>query len=205
MRGEISSQFGFAAPEAAVIRSGRASESWTHTADEVDAWLKTARPGETFLYAHGPQLVQGGAAARVRDLTKKGDVTPHHQRAPDGGFDFIVRRCCRRPRSSAAREPVVSAAMMAVLVAVQEDAQAARRCRSDSEIAAATRLTPDQVKWQLKKLEEAKFISRQTINVSRADPRFRVVTIIATGQSTLTPSGAGSTSACPSNPTGAGR
>jgi hypothetical protein len=34
------------------------------------------------------------------------------------------------------------------------------RCPSDAEIGEATGLTADQVKWQLKKLEGAKFITR---------------------------------------------
>jgi hypothetical protein len=181
----VSAPIGFAAPAAAVVRSGRASECWTHTAADVDAWFDIARPGETFIYAHGPQLVQGGAAARVGFLTRAGDVTPHHKRHADGGFDFIVRRTCR-PRAAINREPVCTPAMIMVLVAVQEDAQAARRCRSDSEIGAATGLTADQVKWQLKKLEEAKFIVRRS-TASKAGLRFRVITVTATGQSTALP------------------
>lgn len=197
--------FGFAVPTAAVVRNGRASECWTSTAADVDAWLKTAKPGETFVYAHGPQLVQGGAAGRVTELTRAGDVTPHHKRADDGGFDFIVRRTCR-PRAAIARAPVCTPPMMTVLVAIQEDAQEGRRCRSDSEIGAASGLTADQVKWQLKKLEEAKFIVRRAVP-TRADPRFRVITVTATGQTTASPDAApGSLSSCPSHhPAGAGR
>jgi hypothetical protein len=173
---------GFLPPSAA---KHPASECWTVTAADVDAWVASARPNETFIYAHGPQLVQGGAAARVSALHRSGDVTPHQRRAGDGGFDFIVRRC--QPRR-AVSEPVCTAMMMRVLVAIQEDAQAKRRCRSDSEIGAAADLSPAQVKWQLNKLEDARFITRRIVP-ARADPKFRVITVTATGQSTAMPEG----------------
>jgi hypothetical protein len=176
--------FGFAAPSAAVVRTGRASECWTHTAADVDAWLKIAEAGDTFVYAHGPQLVQGGAAARVGELHRSGDVTPHHKRAGDGGFDFIVRRCA--PKKRAPRPPVCDPMMLAVLVELHDAAMNARRCPSDGAIAQAAGLTADQVKWLLRKLEQAKFITRQTVR-TKADPRFRVITITATGQSTAGP------------------
>lgn len=174
--------FGFAAPAAAVIRSGRASECWTVTAADIDAWLKTAQPGEAFVYAHGPQLVQGGAAARVTELTAKGEVTPHHKRASDGGFDFLIRR----NRMQVRRAPVCDPNMLAVLVVLQDAAANRERCPSDAEIGEATGLTADQVKWQLKKLEGAAFIIRRTVR-AKADPRFRVVTVVATGASTAGP------------------
>jgi hypothetical protein len=183
----VTAPIGFAAPAAAVVRSGRASECWTHTAADVDAWFDIAKPGETFVYAHGPQLVQGGAAARVGFLTRAGDVTPHHKRAADGGFDFIVRRTCR-PRAAINRLPVCTPHMITVLIAIQDDAQAGRRCRSDSEIAAAAGLSVGLVKWQMTKLEEARFIVRRIV-ATKADPRFRVITITATGQSTASPAG----------------
>lgn len=179
-------QFGFAAPAAAVIAGHKANECWTSTAADVDAWLAIARPGETFVYAFGPQLVQGGAAGRVAALTTSGDVTPHHKRRPDGGFDFIIRRTCPQPRTPLNRAPVCTPDMLTVLVAIQDDAQANRRCRSDSQIGAATGMTADQVKWQLRKLEDAKFITRQVVACG-ADAKYRIVTVTATGQTTAGP------------------
>jgi DNA-binding Lrp family transcriptional regulator len=80
--------------------------------------------------------------------------------------------------------------MVSVLVAVQEDAQLKRRCRSDSEIGAAVGITADQVKWQLRQREEAKFIVRTTVP-TRSDSNVRVITVTATGQSTAGPEGSG--------------
>lgn len=175
--------FGFAAPAAAVVRTGHASESWTITATDVDAWLRSARPGESLVYAHGPQLVQGGAAARVTELTRTGEVTPHHKRADDGGFDFIIRR---NRVQAAPRPPVCDPVMLSVLCVLQDAAAKGERCPSDAAIGEATDLTADQVKWQLKKLKASGFIACETVR-TKADPRFRQVTVIATGAKTAGP------------------
>lgn len=176
--------FGFAAPAAAVVRSGRPSDCWTVTAADVDAWLRIAQPGETFVYCHGPQLVQGGAAARVGQLTRSNDVTPHHKRTDDGGFDFFIRR--NRPVKKAPRAPVCDPPMLAVLCELQQAAQRGERCPSDADLGAATDLNADQVKWHLKKLEDSRFITRRTVR-TRTCERFRIVTITATGASTAGP------------------
>jgi hypothetical protein len=180
--GSSSSSFGFPAPVAAVVQSSRAAESWTVTAADVDAWLRTAHPGEAFVYAHGPQLVQGGAAGRVAALTQSGDVTPHHKRTADGGFDFIVRRCAPRP---SARAPVCTADMLSVLVELQDAAMNRRKCPSDADLAHATGVAPGTVKWLVRRLEEGGFIKRQTLR-TRSGP-FRQVTVVATGATTAGP------------------
>lgn len=173
--------FGFAAPAAAVVRSGRPTESWTVTAADVDAWLRTADVGEAFVYAHGPQLVQGGAAQRITQLTQSGDVTPHHVRTPDGGFDFLIRR----NRVKVTKAPVCAPDMLALLVELQDAAMNARRCPSDADLAEATGFVVGTVKWLLKRLEDGGFIRRATLR-TRTGP-FRQVTVVATGATTAGP------------------
>jgi hypothetical protein len=163
--------------------SAGAAECWTATAQDVDAFVKRARQGETFVYAHGPVLVQGAAAARVAQLTASGDVIPHHRRAADNGFDFIIRRQ-RRPQPK--RPPVCDPLMLSVLVVLQEAAGNHERCPSDAAIGEATGLTADQVKWQLKKLKGSGFVRVTTVPTPR-DSRFRVVTVVATGSTTAGP------------------
>lgn len=181
-RGGLStaSAFGFAASPA-VLRSGSPAECWTVTAADVDAWLRTAQPGELFVYAHGPQLVQGGAAARVYELAKRGDVTPHNKRAEDGGFAFLIVK----NKVKITRAPVCAPDMLAVLVVLQDAAATGARCPSDSEIADATGIPAGTVKWLLKRLEDGRFIQRQTLR-TRAGP-FRQVTVVATGAATAGP------------------
>lgn len=176
--------FGIAQPPQPRGRA-HASESWIVPAADIDAWLKIAKTGETFIYCHGPQLVQGAAAARVRDLAEAGEVIPHHKRADDGGFDFLVRR--NRVRTvTAPRAPVIDPAMMAVMLVVNDAAQARRRCPSDAAIGEAASLRAPQVKWQLQKLKEARMIECRTVPAP-GDNRFRVVRIVATGAETAGP------------------
>lgn len=180
------SAFGFGARSTASAAAARraAVESWTVTEADIDAWLKTAQVGDLFVYCHGPQLVQGAAAARVRALAAAGEVIPHNKRADDGGLDFFVRR--NRVRVVTHRAPVCDPCMLAVLVVLQEAAQDGRRCPSDADLAQAVDLSADQVKWHLKKLEQARFIARRCAP-TRGDNRFRVVKIIATGMETAGP------------------
>jgi hypothetical protein len=186
VRGGTPPAVGFAAvaappPPASADRGPR--ESWTVTADDVAAFVKRARAGETFVYAHGPVLVQGAAAARVAQLTQAGEVIPHHRRASDGGFDFLVRRL---KRAEARRAPVCDPHMFAVLLVLQDAAAAGQRCPSDAALAEATDLSPDQVKWQLKKLRQAGFVKVATLPTP-GDARFRVVTVVAPGATTAGP------------------
>lgn len=186
MRREQITPVGFAAPAPAVIRTGRAVPCWTSTAEDVDAWLRAAQAGDTFVYAYGPQLVQGGAAARVGELYQSGDVTPHHKRRDDGGFDFLIRRNAARRFTSSG--PVCTPDMLAVLVVIQDAADNARRCPADDAIAAATGLTARAVKWQIEKLEAARFIARRTVRRKvQSDPFYRIVTVVATGAATAGP------------------
>jgi hypothetical protein len=167
-------------------RRTRPVESWTATEADVLAWLDSARQGDRFIYAHGPSLIQGAAAALVGRLKDTGEIVPHNKRSEDGGFDFIVIR--NRVRTVTARPPVCDPHMMAVLLVAQEAAAAGERCPSDAEIGARTALSADQVKWQLKKLEAGRFIARRFVPTA-AEPKFRVVKVIATGAETAGPDG----------------
>lgn len=160
-------------------------ESWTITEADVDAWLSHARQGDVLVYAHGPSLIQGAAAARIRALIEARDVLALPQRrVADGGFDYRVVR--HRVRVVTERAPVCDPNMLAVLTELQDDAQRGRRCRSDDELGEATGLSANQVKWQLKKLEAAGMIERRTLHVA-GDAKFRVVKVIATGMETRGP------------------
>lgn len=185
--GQTASAFGFGPSLSAPPPSRRAGgpvECWVVPASDVDAWLNRARPGETFIYCHGPQLVDGAAAARVRALVASGDVIPHNRRADDGGLDFFVRR--NRVRKVVARAPVCDPHMMHVLLIVQSVAEQGERCPSDAQIGEAADISADQVKYALKKLEGAKMIARRTVPVA-GDPKFRVIKVLATGAETASP------------------
>lgn len=158
-------------------------ESWTSTAADVEAWLSRAKAGDRFVYATGPSLVRGAAAALVGKLRDAGVVSPHNRRNDAGVLEYVIVRCAAR---KVVRPPVCDPNMMALLVELQDDAQNHRRCRSDAELGNAIGLTADQVKGQLKKLEAARFIERRTVPIG-SDPRFRIVRVIATGAETAGP------------------
>lgn len=162
-----------------------AVESWTLTAAQVDKWLKTARVGDVLRYAHGPCLVQGSAAARIRELIASEDVTALPQkRADDGGFDYrVVRNRVRVVRNVPS---VVDRGMAAVLQLLTEAADAKAPCPSDSDMGRQLGGTPDQVKWALRKLVAAKLVATRIVG-TRRNPKFRVVTILATGAETAMP------------------
>lgn len=170
-----------------VARSGReAAECWTSTAADVEAWLKTARPGDLFVYAKGPNLIQGAAAALVGHLHRAGEVCPQLRREKTtGSLEYVCIR--NRVRVSTRRAPVCDEHMMSVLLAVQSAAEAGQRCPSDADIAGTVDLSPDQVKWQLKKLEDSRFIERRTVRAG-GEQRFRIVRVTATGCETAGPS-----------------
>lgn len=179
-----SSAFGFGVA-GVVAHGGDPCESWTCTESDLEAWLKNARTGDRFVYARGPSLIQGAAAAKVKALRERGEISSHNQRnRVTGDLEYIVIR--NRIRVEVLRAPVCTPDMMAVLVELQDDAQNHRRCRSDAELADAAGITADQAKWQLKKLEAAKMIERRTVPAP-GDPRFRVVRVVATGAETAGP------------------
>lgn len=163
----------------------RPVESWTLTEADVDAWLRGSRQGDVLVYAHGPSLIQGAAAARVRVLIDSHEVIALPQRrAGDGGFDYRIAR--NRVRTVTERPPVCDPHMMAVLLVLQDAAAAGERCPSDADMGARTGLSAEQVKWQLRKLQSGKFIQRRFVPIP-GDPKYRVVKVVATGAETAMP------------------
>jgi len=189
MAGGAASAFGFgvAAPG---YRSGRraAVESWTATSDDIDAWLKIARVGDTFVYCYGPELIRGAAFKRVSDLARAGEIIPHNRRRGDDGFDFFIRRSRVRVVTQRPAPPACDPDMLAVLLILQDAAQHGRRCPFDTDIAAALDLTADQVKWRVAKLADARLIERRTLPL-RGGAKFRIVKIVSTGMETAGPGG----------------
>lgn len=173
--------------------SRTAVESWTLTVVQVERWLRSARQGDVLAYAHGPTLVQGDAAARIRKLIDSGEVIALPQRrADDGGFDYrVVRNRVRvvKPPRAVANDVLGNPAAQAIFDRLQLAVERAERCPSDAALATGAGCTIDQAKWQLKKLAGAGLIATRAVP-TQVDPKFRVVTICATGAETALPGGA---------------
>lgn len=162
-----------------------AVESWTATADDVRAWLKHSHAGDSLVYARGPSLVRGAAAALVGQLIDTGEVRSHNRRAADGGLEFFIVRKAKRPAAIVAA-PVFDPPMLAVLTVIQSVASMRQRCPSNQAIGEATVLSVGQVKWALEKLERAAAI-KVTCAPVPGEPKFRVVEVVATGCRTAGP------------------
>lgn len=160
-------------------------ESWASTASDVEAWLDNARPGDRFVYAKGPSLVQGAAAALVGRLCAAREVSAHNRRAADGVLEYLI---IRNAPKKVVRPPVCTPHMMAVLMVLQDAAENRERCPSNEDIGEATGLSKGQVKAVFDKLEDARFIERRTVPTP-SDARFRVVKVLATGAETAGPQG----------------
>lgn len=160
-----------------------ATESWILPVAQVNAWHRAAKPGERLIYAKGPQLLHGETTLRLRQLAECDAVHLFHRRSQDqAGFDYIAQRREDRVIKQQAPDPQ----MMAVLLTFKSVAIAGGRCPTDAELAEAMGLAVSQVQWLIAKLKKARLITTRLVP-SLDTPRFRIVTIVSTGQETAGP------------------
>lgn len=164
------------------------AESWSLPIDAVERWLKSAKPGETLVYAVGPAILDVKLAQRMNALAADGQVRIHPRRSPTGVLERVAIR--NRVAVTTLRTkpgPVLDAAMSGVLMQLKEAARRGLRCPSDLELSKATGLSKGQVKWAILGLKRKQLIRTRTVPVSPQEPKYRVVTIVATGAETLAP------------------
>ncbi|HVM38319.1 MAG TPA: GntR family transcriptional regulator [Sphingomicrobium sp.] len=168
----------------------RRSESYSITLDRLGEWLRSSKPGDRLTYAHGPYLVATELAARVRGLIDGEEVHHRRYRADDGAFDYvIIRNRVRvalppRPRRDTAID--LDAIMSGLFLLLKATARRGERCPSDSALAQALGVSRDQVKWALRKLVAAGLVASRVVPAA-GDPKYRVVTVVATGRETALP------------------
>lgn len=165
--------------------------AWILPKAEIENWMARARAGERLIYAHGAQLIRGETSLFVRELAMAGKVDPIQRRADPGGFDFTIQKrqgAVPSPRPSRSRGgDEADAAMDVVLRTLSRDANLGRRAHSNAELALIAGLeTPAQAAWRMAKLAKAKMIRTVTVTTG-PHAGWRIVTIIATGKSTLAP------------------
>lgn len=178
---------GAARPRPGSVPRTAPCESWTLTAEQVERWLKRARTGEDLVYAHGPTLIDGAAAALVRRLAATKEAVPWQRRVDDRTRDYLIRRNrVRVVRDMPPEPPRVNAEMLIVLVELQDAAAGRRRCPSDAGIAARTGLDVRQVKYQMEKLRRDRLVETRIVPC-KTDAKFRIVKIVATGMETAGP------------------
>lgn len=166
-----------------------AISSWTSSIVAINRWLKASATGDQFIYAHGHNLLDPALAEHVRKLAAEGEVKMRTRRAADGVFDYFVIRDRVRivavhPRK--AQGPVLDEATNGLLLKLKAVARAGERCPSDKALAAAIGLERNQVSWCFRKLRDLELISTEIV-ATPSDPKFRIVTIVASGDRTALP------------------
>jgi hypothetical protein len=153
--------------------------------EEIDAWVRTAKKGDRFVYCSGPAIVHGPARDRAYALYQAGLVDLFAPLASGcAGRDYLlVRRATPLPSQEAPGD----AALDAILAALAAAAAADEPCPSNAALARAAALeTREQAAWRVAKLKQDGFI-RSWPTGDQQIPR--VVTIVATGKTTRTPKG----------------
>lgn len=150
-----------------------------------DAWLIGADAGDELVYARGPVIDQKrDVVSMVRDAVKQLEVRTH-QRKVDGVWEYyaVRRKPEARLRSVAApsepRAETVAGRMLAIL---RRCAALALPARTNAELARELNLKDGEAaRYIFNQLVEGRHITVQNMGVRER----RVVTIVATGKSTV--------------------
>lgn len=178
---------------AAAFKLAPAFDGWVRPIAAIDAWLNGAQCGDRLTYAHGHTLLDEQLAAHMGKLQHEGEVRLHRNRADDGAFDyFAIRNRVRvqlppRPRRQAG--PVLTPAMSAVFLKLKAVARLKQRCPTNQQLASDLGLSAEEVKWAMRQLRAGELIHTRLVPVP-GDPKYRIVTIVATGLETASPKGA---------------
>jgi len=161
--------------------AGVSAAEWFAEPDEIAAWADAASAGETFTYARAAALpIESAAAVAARRLFGAG-MAALHTRREGGRLTYILRRV--KQRIAARAEPVsrkIRGEDARVYRLLYDAAHAGAACPTNSELMRAARLkSPQQASYLIHRLIVLGKIERRMPSARR-----RIVTIIATGQST---------------------
>jgi hypothetical protein len=132
------------------------------TIDDLDAFVRRARPDESFTYCEAPELIRSETSARVTELAADGLVRPHRKRRDGGGWEFTIMRT--RKGFPAKADPVRAAladeATDLVFRALKRAAILGLPCPTDSDLMRKAGLfSRDQAQWRVRKLIDVGLIS----------------------------------------------
>lgn len=157
----------------------------------IDAWMGTARAGDTFTYATRPFLpASSPGAKRMRDLSGRGLVKLTQARCAPGVSLFYYRATRTsaptplerpvRPQLSATVIDAEAALVDALLPVLERAARFGRPCPTDKQLAQKSGLAVEQIAAAMQAL-----VLANLIRVHQAPrPTLRRVTIVATGVQT---------------------
>lgn len=155
------------------------------TVDDLDAFVRRARPGESFVYCEAPDLIRGETSLRVAALTGDGLVRPHHVRRQGGGWEwFVVRTGKGLPKKKSAAEQALSDPFTETIYrAIKRAANFGDPCPSLAQMARIAGLdTRPQAAWRFRKLINAGLIESEIV-YDKGVPG-RIVTVVESGRKT---------------------
>jgi hypothetical protein len=166
----------------------RDSRPWALNKAAVDAWIKTARPGDEIVYARGLSPLPTDGVDELRRLADQGAVTFVRQRKGPEDFAHIAQRCAgeagpaKLVPAAGGETADQKAALMIVLRRIVAEREVCPSNRAlgkllADELDVAEPFEPDRIAYLLRLL-----ISGGRIAVEAALSGARIVTLLATGQ-----------------------
>ncbi len=160
----------------------------------IDAWMETAKAGDTFLYATRAAIPVGSAGAkRMRDLAARGLVmlTQRRSTLDPTVFNYKATRTSKtcamtkpeRPTLRAVVDPVVpaeAASIDALLPVLSRFASRGRPCPTDKQLAERAGLPADVVPDVLAAMIASNLIRVEGVSA----PTYRRILILSTGAMT---------------------
>lgn len=169
------------------------------TLDQLEAWLRAARPGDWLVYQRGPWMVHDAVTRRVGALAQAGLVNPAQPPAAErpGCRDFKAQRTSVPLPGAGTRGGAAGVAMAPpepaddkmpeLLKILRRLANVGKRCPTDTELARLVGLpTRHAVAWRMRKAEQSGAIRIDTI-LTGPEAGWRTVTIAASGRATEPP------------------
>jgi hypothetical protein len=166
--------------------AGVGDGSWAMTADAVERWAESSKPGDRLVYARGVRLIRTPGVEAITQLHDEGEVVLNWRRSAPGIGEWLATRRARPVAPAFAQrlsQPLPPEGErdeeQRVLVVLRRLAAVRRPCPTNRHLAELAKLKDaDQAAYQLRKLISAKIIRVETM------PKGRVVTIVATGRKT---------------------
>lgn len=144
----------------------------------LDAFARTAKPGDEFVYCEAPDLVRCETSTRARELVQAGVIRTHQRRRAGGGWEYFAVRTRYKPPApvTPAAAALADPATDSIFRQMKRAANLNLPCPSDAQLARSAGLeSRKQSAWRVRRLVDAGLIE-STLAYEGGVPT-RVVTI----------------------------
>lgn len=150
-------------------------------ASALDAFLRSAAPGNEFVYCEAPSPMYGETWTRAGELAQQGYIRTHHRRRQGGGWQWYAVRTSRplpkqkAPEQKALDDPVTRA----IFDQLKREANLGVPCSTDGELAKLAGLDMRQkASWRVRRLIDVGLI--KSIQLYENNVPTRVIEILET-------------------------